>query len=230
MPASYRGHCPDCGHRWDGLRRSLACGRIDFREPETFRSYSCTRCIADLYVPRHLSRSSWLRWVSENVSELTRSPMHFAASELGVGVDHEALAVIARSPLLFRACERVAGILAAAGSRYAIVPIEIGTIECPNCGDPLRFGDIEAGPPACPRCDSPAARWIGGSGPEAVLVDYSPLDDAEVRQVIRHLEGLAENPDGNASGRKRALRADGWPGLLWDRDLDGSLFADECHA
>ena len=97
-----------------------------------------------------------VRWVSENASELTREPLHLAACELGVRADHRGIAVIARSPLLLRVCERVAGILAAAGSRYATVAIDIGTPECPDCGDPLSIGDLDANPSVCPECESRA--------------------------------------------------------------------------
>jgi len=126
MPTNSRGYCLECGHEWDGLRRRIACGRVNFREPETYRCYSCRRCIVDLCVPRRLNRSYWLRWVSENASELTRSPLLFKACELGVCIDRRALVVITRSPLLFRACERVSSILAGARSRYVAVPKDIG--------------------------------------------------------------------------------------------------------
>jgi hypothetical protein len=149
------------------------------------------------------------------------------ACEFGVRIDPESLEVITRSPLLFRACEKVAGILAAAGSRYAAIPIDIGTIECPDCGDPLRAGELEVKPPACPRCGGQAARWIGGFCTEVALVDYSPLDDAEIRLVVHYLEGLAECSKDTYSKETPAFPYVGWQGLLWDRDLDGSTHTHE---
>jgi hypothetical protein len=228
MPVGYRGCCPECDHRWDGLRRTFACGHIDFRKPETYRSYSCPRCFVELHVPRRLSRSSWLRWVSENASELTRSPLRFAACELGVRVDPRTLAVIARSPLLFRASERVACILAGAGSRYASVPIDIGAMDCPDCGDPLAIGDLDANPAVCPECESGAASWTGETGPEIAMVDYVPLDDEMVRRVILHLQELAEpSKDFRPESTLALPAAEGWS-LLWDRELDGMIGVSEC--
>ena len=87
MRYRFRGQCSDCGHEWDGLWRRMACGRIDFHDASTYRRYVCTRCEVELDVARFASRSGWLRWVSQNASELTQSPLDFAASELGVRVD-----------------------------------------------------------------------------------------------------------------------------------------------
>jgi hypothetical protein len=229
MPMIYRGYCPECGHEWDGLRRSVVCGHIDFQKPETYRSYSCPRCVVDLYVPRRLTRSAWVRWVSENASELTRSPLRFAACELGVRVDQQALGVIARSPLLFRACERVASILAQARSRYVAVSIDIGTMACPDCGDPLTVGDPDTVHSVCPECESRAARWVSEFCPEIVLVDYSPLDDSDVRRVIHHLKDLAERPKEPLPQSTLALPTIGCRSPLWDRELDGSIHTDEHH-
>ena len=230
MPVGCRGLCLECGHQWDGLRRAVTCGHVDFQKPETYWSYSCPRCFVDLHVPRRLSRGAWMRWVSENASELTRAPLHFAACDLGVRVDHRALAVIARSPLLLRTCERVAGILAAAGSRYATVAIDIGTLECPDCGDPLLIGDLDANPSVCPGCESPSGSWTDDSGPEAVLVDYFPLEDGVVRRVILHLKELAEPPRKLNSERTPALPSVEVRGSLWDREMDGLLSTKEHHA
>ncbi len=221
MASRFRGHCLDCGHEWHGLARRLDCGPIDFQTPATYRCYSCARCCVDLYVPRRLSRSSWLRWVTENASELTRSPLLFRACELGVRVDVQALGVISRSPLLSRACERVSCILAGMRSRYEPAPIDIGTIECPDCGDELAIGCLETSFLVCPDCESQSARAIGEQHPELVLVDYTPLEDDEVRLVIRHLKELAGYHEGHHSTRKLALPTSDGRALLWDRELDG---------
>jgi hypothetical protein len=67
----FRAQCIACGHGWEGLRRKLECGSVDFDCLETYQCFSCARCVFELYVPRLLSRSSWLRWVTQNVSEMT---------------------------------------------------------------------------------------------------------------------------------------------------------------
>src|SRR6516164_5059698 len=105
MALGFRGSCGDCGHEWDGHCRVLACGPVDFARPEAYHSYVCPRCFVLLHVARQISRSSFLRWVSQNATEMTRSPLVFHACELGVRVSEQSLAVIARSPLLFEACE-----------------------------------------------------------------------------------------------------------------------------
>ncbi len=112
MPSQFRGHCLDCGHEWDGIQWWIACGPVDVLKSESYRCYFCPRCFVDLCVPRRLTRSSWLRWITENASEMTRSPLLLGACELGVWIESQALQVISRSPLLFQACERVSGILA----------------------------------------------------------------------------------------------------------------------
>ena len=221
MPSRFRGHCLDCGHAWDGLRWSINCGPVDIQDPDAYRCYCCPRCWVDLYVARRLSRSSWLRWVAENASEVTRAPLVFQSCELGVRVDLQALEVIARSPLLFRACERVSVILAGASSRYARVPIDIGTTACPDCGDPMSIGCLATNPLICPKCKRPSARSISEHSDETVLMDYFPLKNDEVRRVIRHLRDLAERPKDHRSDRKLALACSEGRDALWDRDLDG---------
>jgi hypothetical protein len=231
MAFRFRGSCCDCGHMWDGLWRVFECGRVDIQRPETYRCYICPKCFVHLYVPRQLSRAAYLRWVYENATEVSRSPLLFQACELGVRVLEQSLAVIARSPLLFEACERVARIVAGASSRYLPVSIDIGSMSCADCCDPMRVGDIATNPLICPRCESRSARSLGDHDPEAVFVDYRPLDDELVRGVILHLERLAGHTSVSRSERPLAIKsahdlisagaqlAD----PLWDFDLDGEL-------
>jgi hypothetical protein len=221
MITSLRAHCPACGRVWDGSWRRIDCGRVDFEDPLTYRCYYCPRCLVALCVPRQLSRSSWLRWVRESAWEMTRAPLVFSACELGVRVEEQALEVIARSPLLFCACERVATILAAATSRYIPVPIDIGTMECPDCGDPMTTGDRDVDPSVCPTCASRFARSICERDTRVVLVDYRALNDEDVRAVIVHFHEIAE-PTGGRHSKKGFAHANSEPrGLIWDRDLDG---------
>ncbi len=221
MPSRFRGHCLDCGHEWDGLRWWIACGPIDLQKPETYQCYLCARCFVDLYVARRVSRSSWLRWVSENASETRRSPLLFSACELGVMVDLQAIEVISRSPLLFEACKRVSRILAETRSRYVPVPIDIGTMACPDCGDPMTMGCLGTSFLVCPKCQNQSARSISELHAESVLVDYFPLKDEDVRRVILHLKALAEHPDDHLSKKPLALTTSEKWGSLWDWELDG---------
>jgi hypothetical protein len=221
MLFGFRGHCLDCGHQWDWLRSRIACGHIDFHKPETYRSYCCPRCFVELDVPRRLNRSSWLRWVSENASELTHSPLHFRTCELGVRVDRQALEVIARSPLLFKACECVASILAGTRSPYVPVSIDIGPMECPQCGDDMAIGDFDTNPLVCPECESPSTRSIKGHAHATCLVDYWPLDGDEIRRVIRHLKEMADHSRGSLFKGEFAVPVSEGRAPLWDRDLDG---------
>ena len=80
---------PRFGHEWDGLRRKIKCARVDFDEPESHQCRSCARCVVELYVPRLQCRNSWLRWVSQNASELTRSSLQLSACEFGVTIELE---------------------------------------------------------------------------------------------------------------------------------------------
>jgi hypothetical protein len=217
----FHGQCLDCSHEWDGLRRRIACGCIDFHEPATYCSYRCGRCLIELCVPRQLSRSAWLRWVSQNASELTKSPLDFTASELGVRVDVQSLDVISRSPLLFQVCERVSNILAGTRSRYVPVPIHIPTVECPDCGDPMTAGDQRAGFVVCPECNNPVAESTSEQHAGIVLIDYFPLADEDIRRVILHLEQLAEPLKDRGAKRVLALPAFEGNAPLWDRQLDG---------
>jgi hypothetical protein len=224
MPSPLHGCCLECGHEWFGLRARIRCGRVEFDKPETYRCYSCTRCHVDLYVPRWLKRASWLRWVAENVSEMTRSPLHFKASELGVRLDQNALDVITRSPLLFNACEKVAAALATTSSRYLPVPIDIGPISCPACADLMIEGDPDTQLAVCPRCEGQSAWSIIEDHPGAMLVDYSPLEHGEARRVILHLEGLAWHPaEEEYSHLELSCLATSGKDLLWDQDLDGRI-------
>jgi hypothetical protein len=217
----FRGQCCICRHEWDGLRRRIECGSIDFDEPESYQCVSCARCVVELYLPHSESRSSWLRWVSQNASEFTRSPLDFRACELGVMIDRQALEVIARSAILFQACERVSRVLAGTRSKYAFATIEIGTMNCSGCGEMLNAGELDAELLVCPECDSRSARWTCEDRPAVVLVDYSPLDDDEVRRVVRHLVELAEPAEKHLTKRLLALPAADEPGGVWDRQMDG---------
>ncbi len=229
---SFRGSCLDCGHQWDGLCRVYECGQVDFHEPGSYRRHFCPKCFAHLYVPRLLNRSSYLRWVYENATEVTSSPLLLKACDCGVRVDLQSLAVIARSPLLFEACERVARSLAATRSRYLPVPIDIGPMTCANCCEPMLDGEIERNALVCPQCESHSARSNGDRHPETVYVDYRPLDGDLVRGIVHHLEGLAEHRTNNHS--KRALTRPSDQDLitaggqvvepLWDHELDGESY------
>jgi hypothetical protein len=216
----FHGQCLDCGHEWDGLRRRIACGRIDFQEPDSCWCYACARCLVELYVPREMSRDCWLRWVSQNASELTRSPLDFTACELGVRVDVQSLDVISRSPLLFGVCESVSSILASTRSRYEPAAIDVGTLECPDCGDPMTAGDPRSGSLICPECGNPTAVSTIDQHAGMILVDYSPLAVEDVRRVILHLEELADPFEGRLRKGTLALPAVERVGPLWDRQLD----------
>jgi hypothetical protein len=174
-----------------------------------------------LLVPRRLNRSSWLRWVFENASELTRSPLRFNACELGVVVDQQSLDVIARSPLLFRACEIVASRLAGVQSPYIPVAIDAPSMECPSCGDGMALGDMGTEPSACPQCESQHTRSSRGHAPATFLVDYFPIDGKEIRRVFLHLKQLAEPSCDSESNENIAFEIPQDCGLLWDQELDG---------
>jgi len=195
MAFRFRGACRSCGHEWHGFCRVYACGRTLSREPTAYRCYVCPKCFVQLGVPRLLNRSSWLRWVYENTTELTASPLSFRSCESGVRIDQQSLAVIARSPLLFEACQRVARILAGAHTRYISIPIDIGTISCTDCSVPMLDGDIETNSLLCPQCGNRSARSLGDRHPETLFVDYRPVENDLVRGVIDYLECLAENSE-----------------------------------
>ncbi len=249
MPLGFRGHCPDCGHGWDGEEWNVDCGltnypRIDlrliwslfqatqdltpashprgrarsfvltvggfrrfcsdarqsltfFQQPKTYRSYFCSRCIVELRVPSRLNRRFWLDWVAENAVDITRSP------------------------LVLRACERVAHILAGARSRRVPVPIDIGAVVCPDCGDRMEIGNINNNPLVCPRCQSRSARKDRGHPPWIIVTDYGPPDLEAARRVILHLKELAEDPRRHhPEGPTTPPTFEGTV-PLWDRKLDG---------
>jgi hypothetical protein len=221
MPSRFRGYCLDCGHEWSGLRYRIDCGPIDVQKPETYRRYFCPRCFVDLHVPRQLTRSSWLRWISENASELTRSPLVLSACELGVRIDLQALEVISRSPTLFETCERVSSIISATRSRYVSIPIDIGTVTCRDCGDSMTLGCSESNLLVCPKCECQSARSITEHHDETVQVDYFPLEDEDVGRAILHLKELAEHPHDRHSQKMFALPTFDSRGALWDWELDG---------
>jgi hypothetical protein len=221
MFSRFRGDCLDCGFSWDGLCSSTDCGPINARKPETYRRYYCPRCSIELNVSRRLSRSAWLRWVSENASEVSRSPLLLRACEHGVSIDLQALQVIARSPLLFDACERVSRSLACASSLYVPIPIDIGTIACGDCGDPMTVGCCETSALMCPRCETPSARSLGDHRAERILVDYVPPVEDDVRRVVRHLTELAANREVPEFKKSRALPTPPRALSLWDSALDG---------
>jgi hypothetical protein len=143
--------------------------------------------------------------------------------------------VIARSPLLFGACERVARILATGQSRYLPVAIDIGTMTCTDCRDPMLEGDIKRNALVCPQCESRSARSIGDYQAETVFVDYRPLDDDLVRRVILYLNGLAEYRRNSHPQRALISQSEGGSMLagvqdldpLWDHELDGE--SQNCH-
>jgi hypothetical protein len=248
MPLGFRGHCPDCNYDWDGKTWSVDCGRINFpgcdlrlmwslfqttqglpsatdppgrarsfvtavggfgrfcltvckaetffQHLETHRCYVCSRCFVELVVPRRLNRRSWLAWVAEHVANITRSP------------------------LLFRACERVALILAGARSSHAPVPIDIGAIDCMDCGDRMEPGNINTNPLVCPRCKTRSARPIRGHPPWIIPMDYGSPDGEAVRRVILHLKELAENPKGHHPEGALTIPTYEGTASLWDRELD----------
>jgi hypothetical protein len=191
MRFRFRALCPYCGYAWDGPFIRFDCGWIDFERPESYRSYFCPGCLDHLCVPRELSRRSYLRWVYQNAAETTRAPLDFRACELGVMVDPQSLDVIARSPLLFKACERVARVLGETNWPYVAVPIDIGAMACPDCGDAMCDGSIETTALVCPRCEGASATAFGEEIGESARVAYHPLDDDVVRAIIDHLEALA---------------------------------------
>jgi hypothetical protein len=217
----FRGQCVACGHEWDALRHKVECGRLDIEEPESYQCFSCARCVVEVYTPRVASRSSWLRWVSQNASEVSRSPLHFRSCEHGVTIDVQSLEVIARSAVLFRACERISGVLAGARSNYVCAPIDIGMMNCAGCGELLEVGELDSELLVCPECESRSAMWTSERQQAVILVDYSPLGDDEAGRVVRHLMELAEPSKSHLSKSLLALPAAGGPGPLWDRQLDG---------
>ena len=221
MLIRFRGECLACGHEWDGLRRKIECGRVDLERPESHHCFSCARCVFELYLPRVLSRNSWLRWVAQNVSEMTRAPLQLSASELGVTIDAQTLEVIARSKILLRTCEHISRVLAGAGSRYEPAAIDIGPMNCPACNDALFTGELNGELLVCPVCEDQRVTWISESQPAILRVDYSPLDAYDVRNVVRHLRELAEPPMKRLTKTLLALPAADRLGSVWDRELDG---------
>ena len=179
------------------------------------------KCVFELYVPRVLSRSSWLRWVGQNVSEMTRAPLQLSACDLGVTIDVQTLEVIARSEILFRTCEHVSRVLAGAGSRYEPAEIDIGPMNCPHCSEALFTGELNGELLVCPVCEARRVTWISESQPAIVRVDYTPLDANDVRSVIRHLGALAEPPMKRLTKTLLALPVADRLGSVWDRELDG---------
>jgi hypothetical protein len=155
-----------------------------FGHPDTYRSYFCSRCTVELRVPRRLNRRFWLAWVAENAVS------------------------IHRSPLLLSACEKVARILAEARSRGVPVPIDIGEIACPGCGDSFVIGNIHTSPLVCPRCKSRSARPVPGTF-MIIVSDYGPPDKEAARRVIVHLNELTENPKGHDLERAVSHRSSG---------------------
>jgi hypothetical protein len=126
--------------------------------------------------------------------------------------------------LLFQACERVSGILAETRSSYVPVPIDIGTMTCLGCNNPMETGCLANSLSVCPQCHSQSARSIGGPGSESLMVNYSPIDDEEIRRVIRHLKALAGHHEDRRFEKLLAFASPAGPqshGALWDQELDG---------
>jgi hypothetical protein len=137
MPAMFRGRCPDCEHEWEAVSLSFTCGSYDFPDQEVYRRYFCSRCFVHLNVPRVLDRNSWLNSIAGNARQ------------------------IAECPLLNKTHERIAMRFAEARSRYVPISIDIGTLSCPNCREPMAPGDIDSNPLSCPRCQRQSARSLG---------------------------------------------------------------------
>ena len=120
-------------------------GRVDFDEPENFQCRSCARCVVELYVPRLLCRNSWLRWVSQNASELTRSPLQLSACEFGVTIELEQARGDRRSALFFSlpsgfpASCREPGQDTRSGGR-----LNLALMICPDCGQLLGSGELDS--------------------------------------------------------------------------------------
>src|SRR5262249_42001628 len=108
------------------------------------------------------------------------------------------------------------------------VPIDIRTVHCTDCHEPMLDGDIESNPLICRDCHARSSKIIGDCSPEKVFVDYHPLGDKLIQGVILHLNRLAESSKPPLDKRKRALASarDQCYAIgvivdpLWDQELD----------
>ena len=180
MVYRFRGRCLACGHDWDGLRRRIECGRVDFAEPESYRCQSCARCVVELYIPRQQSRISlaalgFTKRFGDDSRSTGFAGLRARRDDRPAGVE-----VISRSTVLFRACERVSSNVAASSSKYVCASVDIGEMTCPDCDEAFELGELETELLVCPVCEERSAAWTSEIQPLRVRVDYSPLDAGDV--------------------------------------------------
>jgi hypothetical protein len=248
MPFSFRGHCPDCNHDWDGEEESVSCGLRDYPDIDLRLIWSLFQTTqepssASAALGRTRSLAMAVGRFGRFCREACKAGTFFQHPKtyrryfcprcvvevclprllnrrFWLGWVSENAGCISHWPLLFTTCEMVARVLAGARSNDELVAIEPGAIVCPGCGDRMAIGDIHTSPLVCPRCHGRSARRAPGPG-GIIMVTPIPAGEDGVRQVIAHLKGLAEKPVGShLTGALAPPTVEG-PAALWDRELDG---------
>lgn len=129
MAWGYNAVCPDCDHRWEGVKASLHLGPRA-HEPDGTRALFCPHCSLRLDLPRALDRKAWQHWYKRFLAE---SPCR----------TEWVLDLLARIDAGFTSC-----------SWYTPRLIDPGVVACPDCRSPLMPGTSNENHTACPSCGS----------------------------------------------------------------------------
>lgn len=177
---------------------SHVCGPIDDQAIDSYRCYFCSRCFVHLSIPRVADRNSWLNWIAGDARQ------------------------IAECPLLLSVHEKIARIFAESKSYYAPVTIDVGTIACPDCSEPMVPGDIESNPLRCPQCASMSASYLGISCFISEFAGENTVSDLLDRhRAFLRLKTLSQPKKRPREAAARETFASEAVEPLWDRELDG---------
>jgi hypothetical protein len=128
MAWGFRVTCQDCRHEWEGIEASWRIGPSFCMDPGNSQSLFCPRCYLRVYLPRVIARDTWRWWYETCLAE--KQPI---------------------SPFQRAIMTRIDVSLASA-KRYVPTSLDIGSIECPKCKQPMENGSKDGDRLVCPQC------------------------------------------------------------------------------
>ena len=127
MAAELDAECKACGHRWEALAFSWRAGPHPALPGEDWQQWSCPRCSSSVSIPQRVMRRNWRRWV-----------------------EREWASCDSRERCLIERIDRnMIG-----GGLWLPANVEIGNVDCLECGFAMDTESHQHFRLACPLCGS----------------------------------------------------------------------------